>query len=159
MSKIAPCLWFNGGAEEAAGFYVSLFPDARITSVSRYGDNAPFPPGTALMVEFTLFNQRFQALNGHVDFPFSEAVSFSVECEDQSEVDFYWEHLIQDGGAPSMCGWLKDRFGLSWQIVPKPFIRMMKEGTPDQCQRTMAALMTMRKLDIAELQKAFEGTP
>jgi predicted 3-demethylubiquinone-9 3-methyltransferase (glyoxalase superfamily) len=157
MSTIAPCLWFNGTAEEAARFYVSVFPNSAVDSVSRYGAGSRFPPGTALMVEFTLNGQRFQALNGGPEYSFSEAVSFSVPCADQSEVDHYWDALIADGGSAGRCGWLKDRFGVSWQIVPQALGRMMKAASGAQAQRTMGALMQMSKLDVAALEAAFAG--
>lgn len=154
---ITPCLWFDRNAEEAARFYVSLFPNAAVGAISRYGEGMPLPAGTALMVEFTLDGQRFQALNGGPVFTFSEAISFSVPCADQAEVDRYWDALIADGGSPGRCGWLKDRFGLSWQIVPQAMNRLQKEGRPEQVGRMMGALMRMTKLDIAALEAAFAG--
>ncbi len=157
MSKIAPCLWFNGQAEEAAELYISLIGDGKITAISRYGDGMPFPAGTAMMVEFTLNGQRFQGLNGGPHFTFTEAISLSVNCADQAEVDKLWDGLIAGGGAPSQCGWLKDRFGVSWQIVPEAMGRMQKEGTPEQVGLMMGAMMKMAKLDIAALEAAFQG--
>lgn len=157
MSKIAPCLWFNGEAEDAANLYVSLFADAAITALSRYGEGAPFPAGTALMVEFTLAGQRFQALNGGPQFPHSEAISLSVNCADQAEVDYFWNGLIADGGAPGQCGWLKDRFGVSWQIVPTALGEILTRSDQAGCARAMAAMMTMTKLDIAALEAAYAG--
>lgn len=154
MTRIAPCLWFNGQAEEAARFYVSLFPDAAIGAVSRYGPGAPFPTGTALMVEFHLFGQRFQALNGGPDFTFSEAVSLSVACEDATEVDRYWAALTADGGQESQCGWLKDRFGVSWQIVPDGLGALIADPDPARAARALQALMTMKKLDLAAIRAA-----
>ena len=155
---IAPCLWFNGAAEEAARFYVSVFPRSGIGAVSRYGDAMPFPAGTALMVEFTLDGQRFQALNGGPHFTFSEAVSFSVPCADQAEVDRYWNGLTAGGGVPGRCGWLRDRFGVSWQIVPEALGRLMNAGNREQVGRMMGALMQMSKLDVAALESAFAGS-
>ncbi len=157
MSKIAPCLWFNGQAEEAARFYTSVFPNSSIDLVSHYGEGQPFPAGTALLVEFSLGDQRFQALNGGPHFTFSEAISLSVDCADQAEVDDYWETLTADGGSHGPCGWLKDRFGVSWQVVPHALIRMQKEGSADQVQRMMATMMKMSKLDVAALETAYNG--
>ena len=157
MSKVAPCLLFAGQAEEAAKLYVSLIGDSKITSVSYYGENMPMPAGTVLLVEFTLQGQRFQGLNGGPQVGFTEAISLSVDCADQAEVDRLWDGLIAGGGAPSRCGWLKDRFGVSWQIVPSAMGVMQKAGTPEQVGRMMAAMMTMAKLDIAALEAAFQG--
>lgn len=156
MSKIAPCLWFTGEAEDAARFYVSLFPEAAVVAVSRYGEGAPFPPGTAVLVEFTLAGQRFQALNGPVAFPHGEAISLSVRCRDQAEVDHYWEGLGA-GGRPGRCGWLKDRYGVSWQVVPEVVGRLQEPGDPAASARMMAALLTMDKLDVAALERAYRG--
>jgi len=157
MSKIAPCLWFNGEAEDAARFYVSLFADAALGAISRYGEGTPFPAGTAMMVEFKLAGQRFQALNGGPQFPHSEAISLSVDCADQVEVDHFWNALIADGGAPSQCGWLKDRFGVSWQIVPQALGEIMARTDEAAKGRAMQALMGMKKLDIAALEAAYAG--
>ena len=156
--KIAPCLWFDRNAEEAVNHYMPVFENARILKMSRYGDGAPLPKGTVLMIEFELAGQRFQALNGGPVFKFTEAVSMSVRCEDQSEVDKLWDKLSA-GGTPGRCGWLKDKFGLSWQIVPSMLGEIM--GGPDTAgaARAMAALMTMSKLDIAALKAAYAGTP
>jgi predicted 3-demethylubiquinone-9 3-methyltransferase (glyoxalase superfamily) len=157
MSSIAPCLWFNGNAEEAANFYVSLFPNSSIDVISRYGEGAPFPAGTPLLISFTLSGRPFQALNGGPHFTFSEAVSFSIDCADQAEVDRYWDALTADGGEPSMCGWLKDRFGVSWQVVPRTILTMQQNGTAEQVARMMDALLKMRKLDVATLEAVFKG--
>ncbi len=157
MSKIAPCLWFNGEGEEAAKFYVSLFEDSGIDVVIPCGDGMPFPAGSALMVEFRLAGQRYQALNGGPQFPQTEAVSLSVSCKDQAEVDFFWDALIANGGAPSQCGWLKDRFGVSWQIVPQCWNEFMSSRDDGGKARAMQALMTMSKFDIAALEAAFKG--
>jgi len=156
MSKITPCLWFNGQAEEAAHYYVGLFPDSAIGAISRYGEGAPFPAGTALMVDFTLAGLSYQALNGGPQFKFSPAVSLSIECADQAEVDYYWDHLVE-GGQPSMCGWLDDRFGVSWQVVPVTIARMQTSGDKAGIERMWAALMKMRRLDVAALERAFRG--
>ncbi len=157
MSKIAPCLWFNGQAEEAASFYVSLFPGASIDSVSRYGAGAPFPAGTALMVGFTLCGQRFQALNGGPEFTFDEAVSLSVACKDADEVDYYWAALLAGGGKESHCGWLKDRFGVSWQVVPDGLAALISDPDPARVSRALQAMMPMKKLDLAAMRAAADG--
>lgn len=157
MSGIAPCLWFDGRAEEAARFYVSIFPDSSIGGISHYGESMHMPAGTVLLVDFTLRGQPFQALNAGPEFRFSEAISFSVDCADQAEIDRYWEALTSGGGEPGPCSWLKDRFGVSWQIVPWAVLRMQKEGSPEQVSRMMAALMKMGKLDVAALEAAFNG--
>ena len=157
MSRIAPCLWFNGRAEEAAAFYVSLFPDSAIAAVSRYGANAPFPVGTALLVEFRLFGQRFQALNGGPEFVFSEAVSLSVSCKDVGEVDRYWDGLLADGGEEGRCGWLKDRFGVSWQVVPDGLGALLSGPDPARAGRAAKAMMGMRKLDLSAIRAAAEA--
>jgi predicted 3-demethylubiquinone-9 3-methyltransferase (glyoxalase superfamily) len=157
MSKIAPCLWFNGEAEAAARFYVGLFADAAMGPVSRYGQGAPFPAGTALMIEFTLFGQRFQALNGGPQFTFTAALSLSVACKDAAEVDRYWSALTADGGEEGRCGWLKDRFGVSWQIIPDGLGAVLADPDPVRARRAGQAMMTMRKLDLAALRAAAEG--
>jgi len=157
MSGIAPCLWFDGQAEAAANFYVSLFPAAAIDTVSRYGAGAPFPAGTALMVEFHLLGQRFQALNGGPQFSFTEAISLSIPCKDAGEVDHYWAALIADGGQEGHCGWLKDRYGVSWQVVPDGLGELVSDPDPVRAERAMRALMTMKKLDLAAIRAAAEG--
>ncbi len=158
MSKIVPCLWFDGRAEEAANFYVSLLPDSHVDRVQRSpADNPSTPAGAVLLVEFTLAGQRFLGLNGGPQFPFTEAVSFTIECEDQAEVDRLWDALTADGGKPVQCGWLKDRYGLSWQIVPKAMGRLMGGGDPAGAKRAFEAMMKMVKLDIAELERAYRG--
>jgi predicted 3-demethylubiquinone-9 3-methyltransferase (glyoxalase superfamily) len=156
MSKIAPCLWFDGNAEEAARFYTSLFADAAIVAVGRYGEGMPLPAGTAMLVEFTLAGQRFQALNGGPQFPFTEAISLSVRCADQAEVDRLWDALT-DGGSPGRCGWLKDRFGVSWQIVPDRLVELQKSGDTAATGRMFKALMGMSRLDVAALERAYRG--
>jgi predicted 3-demethylubiquinone-9 3-methyltransferase (glyoxalase superfamily) len=156
MSKIKPCLWFNGEAEDAANFYVALFPDSRLDEIGRYGEGMPFPAGTALMVEFTLAGQGFQALNGGPQFKHSEAISLSITVADQAELDHYWHGLIADTGSPSMCGWLKDKYGVSWQVVPRALVDLQKAGGAG-VGRMMQKMMTMKKLDIAALEAAFVG--
>jgi predicted 3-demethylubiquinone-9 3-methyltransferase (glyoxalase superfamily) len=158
MSKITPCLWFDGVAEEAANFYVSLLPDSRIDKVMRSpADNPSTSEGAVLTVEFTLAGQPFMGLNGGPQFPFTEAVSFSIDCEDQAEVDRLWDALTADGGKPVQCGWLKDRYGLSWQIVPKAMARMLAGPDKAGAKRAMQAMMKMVKLDVAELERAYRG--
>ena len=158
MSKVTPCLWFDGVAEEAANFYVSLLPDSRVDRVNRSpADNPSTPAGAVLLVEFTLAGQPFLGLNGGPQFPFTEAVSFSIACEDQAEVDRLWDALTADGGKPVQCGWLKDRYGLSWQIVPKAMGRLIGGDDPAGAKRAMEAMMKMVKLDIAELERAYRG--
>lgn len=153
--KITPFLWFNQEAEEAANFYVSLFKDSKILTVSRYGDTGPGPKGSVMVVEFQLAGQRFQALNGGPHFKFTEAISLMVDCDSQEEVDTLWSKLTANGGQESQCGWLKDRFGLSWQIVPSRFSEMMRDKDPKRTQRVMQAMMSMKKFDIARLEEAY----
>lgn len=157
MPDLSLCLWFNGDAEEAAQLYTSLFPDSSIDGVSRWGEGGPFPPGTALMVDFTLQGVRYQALNGGPDFPPTEAFSTVVLCDSQAEVDHYWDGLTADGGQESQCGWLKDRFGVSWQIVPRRLGELMSSPDPARAQRTAQAMYGMRRLVIAELEAAADG--
>jgi predicted 3-demethylubiquinone-9 3-methyltransferase (glyoxalase superfamily) len=158
MSKISPCLWFDGQAEEAAAFYVSLFPNSRVDKVSRAP--ADFPSGSAgdvLTVEFTLAGETYVGLNGGPLFKFTEAVSLSVDCADQAEVDRYWEALTANGGAPAPCGWVKDKFGLSWQIVPRRLTELMNDADPGRARRAMEAMLQMSKLDVAALERAADA--
>jgi predicted 3-demethylubiquinone-9 3-methyltransferase (glyoxalase superfamily) len=161
MSKIAPCLWFNGEAEDAARFYVSLFPNSEISKISRYAEGMPFPPafppGTALMVEFRLDGQRFQALNGGPQFKHSEALSLSIYCKDAAEVDHYWNALTANGGQEGRCGWLKDRYGVSWQVVPEGIGQLMTDTDPARTLRATQAMMQMKKLDLAVMLAAARG--
>jgi len=158
MNKITPCLWFDGQAEEAATFYCSIFPDSRIDRVDRSpADNPSNKEGDVLTVQFTLAGQPYTGLNGGPEFQFSEAVSFEIECEDQAEVDRYWELLTADGGEPSQCGWLKDRFGLSWQVVPRRLNEMYASPDRAGAKRAFEAMLTMQKLDVAKLESAFDG--
>lgn len=156
MQKIMPCLWFDHQAEEAANFYGSIFEDSRILEVARYGEGGPMPAGTVLTVTFTLQGQEFMALNGGPHFQFSPAISFYVNCESQEEVDRLWERLL-DGGEEEQCGWLKDRYGVSWQIVPTVLGEMMNDPDPEKVQRVTAAMLKMVKLDIAGLERAYAG--
>jgi predicted 3-demethylubiquinone-9 3-methyltransferase (glyoxalase superfamily) len=156
--KVYPCLWFDGKAEEAASFYVSLIPDSRVDNVWRSPADTPSgPEGMVLLVDFTVGGQQLQALDGGPDFHFNEAVSLVIECEDQAEVDRLWDTLTADGGEPGPCGWLKDRYGLSWQIVPKALSEMLEGPDRDGARRAMEAMLQMGKLDEAELRRAFEG--
>ncbi len=158
MQKVTPCLWFNGDAEQAANFYVSLLPDSRIDKVVRSPADTPSgPTGMVLVVDFTLAGSKFSGLNGGPQFPFTEAVSFQIHCDDQAEVDRLWAALTADGGSANVCGWLKDRWGLSWQIVPKRMIQLLNDPDPARSKRAMEAMMTMGKLDIAALEKAADG--
>jgi predicted 3-demethylubiquinone-9 3-methyltransferase (glyoxalase superfamily) len=157
LARIATCLWFDGVAEEAAAFYTSLLPDSRIDAVWRAPVDTPSgPEGAVLLVEFTLAGTAYQGLNGGPQFPFSEVVSLAVSCADQAEVDRLWHALTADGGAPSRCGWLRDRFGLSWQIVPEAMEAMMKSPDRAAARRAMEAMFAMSKLDIDTLQRAFD---
>ena len=156
MPKITPFLWFDSEAEEAADLYTSVFPSSRIIGVSRYGEAGPGTPGSAMTVEFELDGTRFVALNGGPEFKPNEEISFQVDCGTQEEVDSYWDALT-DGGEPGPCGWVKDRFGVSWQIVPKLFYELMADPDPAKVQRVMTAMFRMQKLDCAELQRAAAG--
>jgi predicted 3-demethylubiquinone-9 3-methyltransferase (glyoxalase superfamily) len=155
MRRPFPCLWFDGQAEEAAAFYTSLFPDGHVDKVWRSPAETPSgPAGMVLTVDFTLMGERFQGLNGGPDFRFNEAVSFVIECEDQAEVDRLWEALAADGGEPGPCGWIKDRFGLSWQIVPRRLNELMDDPDPDRARRAMEAMLKMGKIEVDELERA-----
>jgi len=156
MPKITPFLWFDNQAEEAAKFYVSLFPNSRIVDITRYGEGGPQPTGTVMTVVFELDGQRIVALNGGPMFKLSEAFSLSIECKDQQEVDHFWNKLSA-GGLEQPCGWLKDRFGLSWQVTPKAAIEMLTDPDPHKAQRATEAMMAMKKFDIAAMQRAYEG--
>lgn len=158
MPKLMPCLWFDGAAEEAANFYVSLLPDSRVDKVWRSPAETPSgPAGMVLTVDFTLAGQPMQGLNGGDDFKFNEAVSFVIECADQTEVDRLWDALTADGGEPGPCGWLKDRFGLSWQIVPRELNQMMDDPDQDRARRAMEAMLKMGKIEVEELRRAVEA--
>lgn len=155
--KIRPFLWFDNDAEEAARFYVSIFANSEITDIMRYGPGAPKPEGSILTVAFRLDSQEFIALNGGPEFPFTEAVSFSIDCDSQAEVDRYWEKLT-DGGEPGQCGWLKDKYGLSWQVVPRVLIEMLQDEDGDKANRVMQAMLQMSKIDVPTLERAYAGT-
>ena len=155
--KITPNLWFDGDAEQAAEFYVDVFADGEILNVAHYPENSPGPAGTVMTVEWEVAGQRFIGINGGPQFQFSEAVSFMISCGDQAEVDHYWERLTADGGEESQCGWCKDRFGLSWQVVPEGMEVVFGDPDPEKAQRAMQAMLKMKKLDIAALRDAAEG--
>lgn len=157
IQTITPFLWFDHQAEEAANFYTSIFPNSKIIKVVRYGEAGPGPAGTAMTVAFQLDGQAFVALNGGPHFQFSEAISFVVNCQTQAEVDRYWDRLSA-GGTQVQCGWLKDRFGVSWQVVPTALSDLLSDPEPARSQRVMKALMTMKKLDIQALKQAHEGS-
>ncbi len=156
--QIIPNLWFDTEAEEAADFYTSVFPNSRIVNVARYTEAGPRAAGTVMTVEFELDGQRFVGINGGPQFTFDEAVSFQITCADQDEVDFYWERL-SEGGSESQCGWLKDRYGLSWQVVPTGMEEVFSDPDPERARRAMEAMLKMRKLDIAALRAAADGAP
>jgi predicted 3-demethylubiquinone-9 3-methyltransferase (glyoxalase superfamily) len=158
MQKITPFLWFDNNAEEAANYYVSVFKNARILNVARYGDAGPGPKNTVMTVDFELFGQEFIALNAGPRFKFNEAVSFVINCETQEEVDHYWSRLA-DGGEESRCGWVRDKFGLWWQVVPTVLGKLMSDPNPEKAQQVMAAMLQMGKIDIEPLQRAYEGKP
>jgi predicted 3-demethylubiquinone-9 3-methyltransferase (glyoxalase superfamily) len=154
MQKIVTNLWFDTEAEEAANFYISVFKNSQINNVSYYGEGSPRAAGSVLTVDFTLDGQDFTGINGGPEFKFSEAISLLVNCEDQAEVDELWERLTADGGEESQCGWLKDKFGLSWQIIPKQLGELMTDPNPAKANAVMQAMLKMVKIDVAELEKA-----
>ena len=154
MQKITPFLWFDDQAEEAARFYVSLFEDSEITDVTRYPEGAPGEPGSVMTVSFRITGQEFTALNGGPQFPFTEAVSFHVRCKNQDEVDRFWSQLTEGGGEESQCGWLKDRYGLSWQIVPDRLGELLADPDPARAQGAMQAMLQMSKIDIKVMEDA-----
>lgn len=153
MSKITPCLWFDTRGEEAARFYTSIFKNSKVLDVQHYGSAGPRPVGTVMTVEFELDGQPFLALNGGPEFTFNEAISFQVYCGDQDEVDYYWTRLAE-GGEEGPCGWLKDKFGVSWQVVPTALPELIRNPDPEKAQRAMAAMLQMKKIDIAALEAA-----
>jgi predicted 3-demethylubiquinone-9 3-methyltransferase (glyoxalase superfamily) len=158
MAKITPCLWYDGQAEQAASFYVGLLPDSRVDNVMRSPAETPSgPAGEVLLVEFTLAGQSFVGLNGGPLFHFTEAVSFQIHTEDQAETDRLWEALTADGGEESMCGWVKDRWGLSWQITPKRLLELIADPDPGRARRAMEAMLQMRKIDIAAIERAADS--
>jgi len=156
MQKITTYLWYDNQAEEAAIFYTSIFKNSKVLEVNRYGEGAPMPAGTAMIVRFELDGQEFIALNGGPHFKFNEAISLYVDCEDQAEVDYFWDRLV-DGGEPSQCGWLKDRYGLSWQIIPRELPSLLFDPETEKAQRATQAMFTMSKIDIEAMRKAHQG--
>jgi predicted 3-demethylubiquinone-9 3-methyltransferase (glyoxalase superfamily) len=153
MQKITPCLWFDTEGEEAASFYTSVFPNSRILDVAHYGEAGPRPEGTVMAVSFELDGQKFVALNGGPQFTFDEAISFQIDCKSQEEVDAYWSAL-SEGGEEGPCGWLKDRYGLSWQIVPTRLVELLSDPDREKSQRAMRAMLAMKKIDIAAVEEA-----
>lgn len=161
IQKITPCLWFDNRAEEAATFYIGIFPNSKIVNISRYGEAGKEihgkPSGSVLMASFELDGQTFTTLNGGAAFKFNEAISLQVDCEDQAEVDYFWEKLSMGGDqAAQQCGWLKDKYGVSWQIVPRVMIEMLNDADAKKSQRAIAAMLKMKKLNIDELKRAYE---
>ncbi len=154
---LTTCLWFDTQAEEAATFYTGIFADAKLGNIARYGDGGPRPAGMVITAEFELNGQQFLALNGGPEYHFTEAISFQIPCADQDEVDYYWERLTADGGEPGPCGWLKDRFGVSWQVVPTVMGSLLNDPDPEKAGRAMKAMLSMGKLDIAALERAHAG--
>ena len=154
--KITTCLWFDTQAEQAAEFYVSVFKNSKVKDVVRYGDAGPGPKGQPMVVTFELDGREFMGLNGGPQFNFNEAISLVVHCEDQAEIDYYWDRLTADGGKESQCGWLKDKFGLSWQIVPS-IIDQLLTGAAERTDGVMKAVMTMKKLDLQKMKDAYDG--
>jgi len=157
MQRIVAFLWYDNQAEEAASLYVSIFKNSKITSVSRYGEAGPGPKGSAMVVVFELEGQQFMALNGGPHYSFTPAISLLVNCETQQEVDELWDKLLASGGKPSRCGWLQDKFGLSWQIIPTALGKLMSDPDPEKSRRVMQAMLTMDKVDIARLEQAYQG--
>ena len=158
MPKQIPCLWFDGQAEEAATHYTSIFPNSSIGDITRYGPDMPLPEGTVLTVSFTLDGQEYVGLNGGPEFRFTEAISFQIICADQEEADHYWTRLTE-GGEEGPCGWLKDRFGVSWQVVPSELMTLMQDPDPGRAQRATQAMMQMKRIDIAEIRRAADSVP
>ena len=156
MPKLTPCLWFDTQGEDAANFYTTVFPNSRIVEVARYGEAGPRPAGTVMTVSFELDGQAFTALNGGPEFTFDEAISFEIRCADQAEVDHYSDRLSEDGEV-GPCGWVKDEFGVSWQVVPTALIELLADPDQEKAQRVMAAMLKMKKIDIAGLQRAYDG--
>jgi predicted 3-demethylubiquinone-9 3-methyltransferase (glyoxalase superfamily) len=158
MSKRAftTCLWFDGQAEEAANYYDSIFEDSKIGNIGRYTEAGPGEPGSVLAVEFELNGQKFVGLNGGPEFKFNEAISFQIHCKDQDEVDYYWNKLTEEG-EESVCGWLKDKYGVSWQVIPDGLIEMISDSDPEKAKRATEAMLSMRKIDIAAVEKAHAG--
>lgn len=156
MQPISPCLWFDANAEDAVKFYLAIFPNGRILNTTYYRDGAPAPAGSVMTITFEINRMEFTALNGGPYFSFSPAISFMIHCDSQADIDYYWNKLC-DGGKPEQCGWLKDRFGISWQLVPKPVMTLLAEGEDVRIHKMTAALMQMQKLDLATLLDAYHS--
>lgn len=156
MQKITPFLWFDNNAEEAANFYTSIFKNSKILNIARYAEGGPGPAGSVMTVNFQIEGQEFVALNGGPVFQFNESISFVINCNSQQEVDEYWSKLTANGGQESQCGWLKDNFGVSWQVVPKRLEELMTDKKPHKVQKVTEAMMKMKKIDIAKLEEAYE---
>jgi predicted 3-demethylubiquinone-9 3-methyltransferase (glyoxalase superfamily) len=157
VPDITPSLWFDGDAEQAAEHYVGIFPNSSVLSVSRFSEGGPGQAGTAMAVDFELDGTRFMAINGGPQYHFTEAVSFMIACADQDEVDHYWDRLTANGGEESQCGWLKDRFGLSWQVVPSRLYELLSDPDPGRAARATVAMLGMRRIVVAELERAADG--
>ena len=157
MPRIVPNLWFDTESEEAAAFYTSIFPSSRVLSVTRYGEHGPREAGLVMTVEFELDGQRFMAINGGPEFTFNEALSLEIRCSSQDEIDRYWDRLTADGGEPGPCGWLKDRFGVSWQVTHEAIEDMLNDADQAKVDRVMAAILQMGKLEMAEIERAAAG--
>jgi predicted 3-demethylubiquinone-9 3-methyltransferase (glyoxalase superfamily) len=156
MTPVTPCIWLNGTADEAVDFWLSVFKDAKVLEHSRNSESAPGDTGTTLVITFELLGTRFMVINGGPEFTLSPAVSFLVSCKDQAEVDYYWDRLV-DGGVPSQCGWLDDRFGVSWQIIPERLGELLSDPDPGRANRAMQSMLTMAKIDLAAMEAAAEG--
>jgi predicted 3-demethylubiquinone-9 3-methyltransferase (glyoxalase superfamily) len=154
---IAPCLWFDSNAEEAVNFYVSVFKDSGVQYVGRFTNEGPAPDAPVMYIDFQINGQPFQAINGGPIFSFTEAISFAIECADQEEVDYYWNALTADGGEPSECGWLKDKYGVSWQVTPRMLTEALRDPDREAAGRVLRRMLQMQKLDVSELQAAFAG--
>ncbi len=157
MQKITPFLWFDGKAEEAANFYTSVFKNSKVLSINRYAEGAPMPKGSVMTAQFVLDGQEFVALNGGPEYTFTPAISFVVNCETQEEVDHFWEKLTADGGKEIQCGWLQDKYGVSWQIVPTVLLKLVNDPDPERARKAMTAMLQMKKIDIAALHRAVES--
>lgn len=158
MQKITPCLWFDFNAEEAVAFYLSVFKDGKKGDVLYYSDTNPHgKPGAVLTIEFEIMGQEFVALNGGPQFPFTDAVSFMIECKDQKDIDYYWDAFLSSGGTEEQCGWIRDKFGLAWQVAPRKLIDLYRDPNKKKAEAAMAAMMKMIKIDIAEIEKAYNA--
>ena len=158
QQRVTPNLWFDTQAEEAANHYCSIFPNSRVLSIARYPEGSPGPAGEVMTVEYELDGQRYVNINGGPQFPFTEAVSFQINCADQAEVDYYWDKLTA-GGQEVQCGWLKDRYGFNWQVVPEGMAELFEDPDPERSQRAMQAMLQMKKLDVAEMRRAADAVP